>query len=192
MLSHGILYPARGAAARAASAACSGPRLLEADACARVVAEVGARVKNGSATDRGASPNAPASAQPARARARRPRGRARDPVARAGLKTTDVYVRDLADKDLVYRALDAGRARRLSGHTAWTRRFVPAIAAVPKPSAERPNNCRRVIINCDSCAKPFNILSFIIQSFSLVNPHRDIARQYGDRYLRPGSVFSGV
>ena len=51
------------------------PAMLPRAACARVVAEVSARVSNGSATDRGAS-----------------------------LKTTDVYVRDLADAEDVYRA----------------------------------------------------------------------------------------
>ena len=51
------------------------PAMLPPAACARVVAEVSARVSNGSATDRGAS-----------------------------LKTTDVYVRDLADAEDVYRA----------------------------------------------------------------------------------------
>ena len=58
------------------------PAMLPPAACARVVAEVSARVSNGSATDRGAS-----------------------------LKTTDVYVRDLADAEDVYRArASAGRS----------------------------------------------------------------------------------
>ena len=58
------------------------PAMLPRAACARVVAEVSARVSNGSATDRGAS-----------------------------LKTTDVYVRDLADAEDVYRArASAGRS----------------------------------------------------------------------------------
>ena len=58
------------------------PAMLPRAACARVVAEVSARVSNGSATDRGAS-----------------------------LKTTDVYVRDLADAEDVYRArAGAGRS----------------------------------------------------------------------------------
>ena len=58
------------------------PAMLPRAACARVVAEVSVRVSNGSATDRGAS-----------------------------LKTTDVYVRDLADAEDVYRArASAGRS----------------------------------------------------------------------------------
>ena len=58
------------------------PAMLPRAACAHVVAEVSARVSNGSATDRGAS-----------------------------LKTTDVYVRDLADAEDVYRArASAGRS----------------------------------------------------------------------------------
>ena len=58
------------------------PAMLPRAACARVVAEVSARVSNGSATDRGAS-----------------------------LKTTDVYVRDLADAEDVYRARASADSR---------------------------------------------------------------------------------
>jgi len=54
------------------------PAMIPRAVCARVVAEVSARVSNGSATDRGTS-----------------------------LKTANVYVRDLADAEDVYRARDS-------------------------------------------------------------------------------------
>ena len=65
------------------------PAMLPRAACARVVAEVSARVSNGSATDRGAS-----------------------------LKTTDVYVRDLADAEDATAKASAGSHRVQNGESS--------------------------------------------------------------------------
>ena len=96
------------------------PRLLPAAACDAVVAEVLDKVKRGAVTDRG-----------------------------AGLPTKDVYVRDVANAAVLYRA--SGRrvpARLFSRARALARRPAPPPPPRPPPTHPRISGARRLDAGC--------------------------------------------